>query len=261
MTALRTPRGRPDLKLAESYIPAAITFFKGVLYSIGVCWFWRQQSRWSLIPPIVMLYYDNVWPTSTFLDSTSLCVDVVAGTLVELMRIQEYNGMMTWIGLVLWAVIGAAHLMFWPANQDGSLLVAIGPILGMCLMATAGSSTEGIEGYWPFACRASLYLLLSIIDIYALRPPMQRERDKVCMLRYGSILVAPMIPSFLVCGGIGIAGQVFRLYCEHGGFEYTSAELSAITVIAPPRSTVDNLAFEEAFRLAKLQYQDGKSSY
>jgi hypothetical protein len=258
-----------------------------------------------LMPPLVALFYDHlIWPSSAFMDSTSLCTDVVAGTIVALMQRQQEMNAFVWLGLVGWSVLGAAHtLLPHNSNRPLAILVHIGvPVGGLwCIWAgtsrnvvaynsgnnetitTMNALSGGKElAQWPFVCRSAFYLLLSIIDTYALRPPTQREKDKVCVMRYGALLVAPMVPAFLLCCSLLVISQAAKVYQETQVHSWFSAEsnpqqsqrleegvvqLKCFAKAAPPSSHntatggVDHLGFEEAFRLAKMQYMDGKSSH
>lgn len=303
---MRTPRGRPDLRLAESYVPAALTFSKGLCYTLALCLLSKWMHKWGWIPPLLVLFYDHVfWPLSfhafAFLDSTSICVDVVAGTIVSLLREQEATHPLNWIGLLLWSLVGACHTLLWPQKHEipyvlCMLLNLVVPAAGIAcvLYATNLSTNNATQGLSPFLLRSTLYLVLVMIDAYTLRAPTQRERDKVGVLRYGAILLAPTVAMLSICSGICTLAQMARLYSsspsswmvganevvEHPPTTSTIPSkfsllqpncLKSMEVAAPLPSScsisimqqsnsVDKLDFHEAFRLAKLQYKDGKNS-
>ena len=244
------------------------------------------------------------------MDSTSLCVDVVAGTVVALMLRQQEINALIWLGLVGWSLLGAAHTLL-PHNNNSPLatLVHISVPVGGLVCIWAGTSrnvllynnnnsgnetmtTIALSGgkelaQWPFVCRSTLYLLLSIVDAYALRSPTQREKDRVCVMRYGALLLAPMVPAFLLCCSLLVISQAVRVYQEthlHSLFSTEPNNHQATTMQQPkmleegfmqlkcftktavvPSSNamvgVDHLGFDEAFRMAKMQYMDGKSSH
>ena len=345
---MRTPRSRPDLRLAESYIPAAMACLKGMLYTLAICTLTRNgvgPYMW-----VIALYYDHIWTLapSSFLDSTSICTDIVAGTMVMLQQPphqQHSNNYMGGAGLAIWSVLGACHvylgrdgfLQQWTHSKHNNnnvlqILLHIIPIACFSMVVIrpsaigkrlimmmdtnnnatgapmiVGGSGEDIVA-WPFMCRSMLYLCFMMVDIYTLRPPTQRERDRIGMLRYGAVLFAPVVGPLLGCSFVLAAAQVARLsYCAP--FSTAATEELPITnasamakqqvhiptnnnkmlhhhlllsskpaglVIMPPAAdttninfihhnnnsegakAVDNLAFDEAFKLAKMQYQDGR---
>ena len=272
---MRTPRGRPDLRLAESYIPAAITYSKGIFYTL-LCLIARF-TRWPLVPPLVVLYYDHTLWTSAFMDSSSICLDIVMGTLFMLNLQPAAHYLAAWAGLMFWSLLGACHIVLWPHHRQ-NLAVAMGhlavPTASLaCVLPNTTSSTAETLPQWPFMCRSGIYLLLLIIDIYTMRPPTQRERDRVGMMRYGAVLFAPTVAVLLVCVLIAGIGQTVRLYYpidnaaasllpiayehktqEHNKQEHNKQEHKNTT------NAIDALDFQEAFKLAKLQSMDGKNS-
>jgi hypothetical protein len=282
-----------------------------MLYTFCICLLTKLNVRWPLIPPLVALYYDHtLWP-SLFIDSSSICVDVVAGTIVALKLQQELAAasvVVAWVGLVLWSALGACHIALCPQNmqQHQSVLTTLGhmvvPTAGLVsvLPTTTTNSSAVVEQpiyYWPFMCRSTAYLLLVTVDVYTLRPPTQRERDRIGMLRYGAVLFAPNVAQLCVCClGLAVA-QIAKLYYYHH-----DSEQQQLPTLASPHNNkhsvkavhhhgiklslgggedrcnnklvmcgnnnnnssntnVDALNFEEAFKLAKLQFMDGKSSH
>ncbi len=118
-------------------------------------------------------------------------------------------------------------------------------------------------GIWPYYARAASYLSFVIIDAYMLRAPLQREKDRIGLLRYGSVLFAPIVP-LIVCAVILIGAQVTKIYFEFVSslpVQTTPVVASSKPIFPPTRqNAVDALDVQEAFRLAKLQYMDGKAS-
>ena len=103
-----------------------------------------------------------------------------------------------------------------------------------------------------------LYVLLAIVDIYALRHPTQKESDRVCLLRYGSTLVAPW-PVGCVFAAILFGLQCACVYAraEAAGTNPLLAPPCTRLQSAPPPATsipVATLEVQEAFRLARQQY-------
>jgi hypothetical protein len=280
---MRTPRARPDLKLAESYVPAAITFAKGLLYTCALCMLWRLNVNNIQWAQLIMLYYDHLlWPSGTFIDSTSLCTDVVGGTLFMILFVGGTTPLV-WGGVIGWAVLGAGHVVM-PFVINHMLVHMAVPVAALtCVLLSPPQPSAPPLLLWPYMLRSALFLLLSIIDSYALRPPTQRERDRVCLMRYGATLFAPMVPCLLVCAGLLVAAQATRIYQQAisnmDDFNHTTTT-STPTIIKTPAglrnleegkqravkmapailsNDVNSLDVNEAFRLAKLQYMENRS--
>ena len=318
---MRAPRAKPDLRLAESYIPAAVTCVKGVLYTAAVCFLSRLKTPFALVPPLVVLYYDHLlwWSPTAFMDSTSVCTDIVAGTILMTMQNAGGGSREIWAGLMAWSLLAAGHIYVGKEgarhlfagnnnhNQAVMLLVHVVPILCLSVLLISHSSAaprpDALFYYqnnnnnatqdeqpppapqWPFYCRSAVFLLLVIVDTYTLRPPTQRERDRVCMLRYGAVLFAPVVAPLGICAALLGGAQIARHY--YGGHDavceapptspraprrpmhYTPAATASILSVANTAhnntepafmtathssSSVDSLDVHEAFRLAKLQY-------
>ena len=247
----RTPRGRPDLRLAESYIPAAFTWVKGMIYTAALCILTRVAHRWwALALPLLSLYYDHLWWSPTFMDSTSVCVDVVMATVVMQTR-QVHNKDSTqwcWMVLIGWSIGGCIHIYFGDAKVPHyyhlcSHVMPIASLLTLSFMMHGGpyygeqqqpeinynittATTGRPDPQWLFYCRSAAYLILMIVDAYTLRPPTQRERDRMGLVRYGAVLFCPIFPlcvSFLFL----LATQSSRLYHYHSGV--------IVAVEAPPK--------------------------
>ena len=288
---MRTPRKRPDLRLAESYVPAALTLLKGLVYTSVLCVLLKWNAQWGWLPPLMLLYYDHMfWPLSfhafAYLDSSSICGDVVGGTMISWMM----RGGVVWkqnVILVIWMLLGACHILLWPQLHDplpymitglGNMLITMGAVCGVVYCtATENSEPSGLIS--PFIFRSTLYLLLVMIDAYTLRGPVQRERDKMGVLRYGALLLAPSIMLVILCCLFGIAAQAIRLFylLERTSMAETEPKASKAPLPLPSCSlryveegksratassnnSVDSLDINEAFRLAKLQYKDVNKS-
>ena len=205
------------------------------------------------------------------MDSSSVCLDVVMGTLFMLNLQPAANPWVAGSGLLGWSLLGACHIVLWP-NHKQNVAIAIGqlvlPTAGLaCVLPNATSClTERSEPQWPFMCRSGIYLLLLTIDVYTMRPPTQRERDRVGMMRYGAVLFAPTVAVMCVCVLVLVAAQSVRLYYppENNStlpitYEHKPEHKLEHKLEHKP-SSLDALDFQEAFRLAKLQSMDGKSS-
>jgi hypothetical protein len=282
--------------LAESYVPAVITLSKGLLYTCALCLVWRMNSTMLKWTPLIMLYYDHLlWPSGAFIDSTSLCTDVVAGTLLTMMLAGGEQHPLVWGGVIGWSVVGAGHVIM-PFVSNHMLVHIVVPVAGLlCVLSSPPTTLLMMNSLmlWPFMVRSLFFLLLSIIDSYALRPPTQRERDRVCLMRYGGTLLAPMVPCFLVCVGLLATAQATRLYqqaittedfCGSNAALYHPSSTTNVTTHKPsglrsmeegkpkavkvpnnsagPSNDVNSLDVNEAFRLAKLQYmENNKGNY
>jgi hypothetical protein len=324
----RTPRAKPDLRLAESYIPAMMTVSKGILYTGLLCWIhkWTRgmgmMSVWATMVPIVMLYYDHLlwWSASTFIDSTSLCTDLVASTLVMQGGRLDDMGQECWFGLGVWVVGGAVHIMYasevwknvpnahavtmatWLALPAGCLLTMLKMVWkqgkwqeasNRMLMSNASAipgegAMEDLASPWLFLCRSIAYLLLVMVDVYTLRPPTQREKDRVSMLRYGVVLFCPMKQLLVCMVALSVAQGTKVFYLVKGQEGILTHDMPAKENGAAPKLTfgkgchmqphyakataahdgqdavcitnVDSLDVNEAFRLAKMQYMNGRAA-
>jgi hypothetical protein len=68
---------------------------------------------------------------------------------------------------------------------------------------------------FPYYVRTISYLSLVIVDIYTLRPPLQRERDRIGMLRYGAVLFAPTTTMILACAFVLLGVLTIKIYIEY----------------------------------------------
>lgn len=141
----RYPKMMPDLKLAESYIPAVFVWVKGMVYgilSVVGCHFillspssqTQQQSSSILIAalckymtliPFIVLYYDRIimkcirytnhlTTTLFYIDSTSISLDIVVSTLITQLKYINVNccGVIGNGVSLLWTVLGCTHVFF-----------------------------------------------------------------------------------------------------------------------------------------------------
>jgi hypothetical protein len=92
MQAQKRARHRPDLRLAETYLPAAICLAKCVLLYCFVgpvlAGIAHAGTRLLVVTALLLcLYFDHLYPSAMgqqrFVDTNALCVDVVAGTLLS----------------------------------------------------------------------------------------------------------------------------------------------------------------------------------
>jgi len=209
----RMPRPPLDLKLAESYIPAAITMIKVLCY-VCLCVVLHHSSRAALLcVPAVLLYYDHLMlPTPSFIDTTAVSTDVVAGTIATLVHFNNNNNNNSSLAARPNNAnnMGLASLAIWVFLLAGvhiSGLFLIPPLVGYAatgalVMSSLLLSYPEESPYYHVFFRAIAYLVLSLIDIYTLRGPMRRETDRINLLRYGAVLFAQsmyvLFPSILV---------------------------------------------------------------
>jgi hypothetical protein len=339
MNMRRIPKTVPDLKLAESYIPGCLTWLKGMLY-VSLCLLIQygnydvetlEQYMGFLISlrmlPFVLLYYDHLVMSKimkylpidmNFIDTTSLCLDVVAGTIA--CQIGHLDMSCTSISCIflcfLWTVCSALHVVYFsildiqyehiavvffvlgimmfskPATViDFPMLLnqssVINPKLAMITKIEGLIKVQG--SILPYLFRAALYLGMCIIDSYFLRNPYQRESDRICMLRYGSILFSPPVLVLLSSSIMGTTVCV-RIYThshqenitlskpdtEQG--ENVDSKLlqqkppivfrntkSLCPTVSHPSSNTNHINFDEldpneAFKLAKLHSFENKAT-
>lgn len=330
---MRTPKTCPDLRLAESYISGVIAWGKGMLYTSlcilthHYCYYGipTQNNDSADIPliralPIVFLYYDHlIWSghyyyyhRSSFVDCTALSTDVVAGTIAAQFSNLDYTcqSIWCWIIPILWVMHGAGHIFTENHFMHKSLgHVATGLFILLMLLFSGNHRHHenhvvvvvwSLTDVFPYYARAASYLSLVIIDAYTLRPPLQREKDRIGLLRYGAVLFAPTTFLILICGLILLGVLFTKIYLEFWAdatAQQQQQQPSAINItsqqppptmisgagthinnsisnnnnsanngksVVPfliqqqPRNAIDALDVEEAFRLAKLHYMDGK---
>jgi hypothetical protein len=324
---MRTPRARPDLRLAESYIPGVVAWVKGIAYTslcllvqygnIEVGYDGAGKLLMLRALPLVILYYDHIIYSSLltanpFVDGTAVATDVIAGTIAAQFAHLDYSCTSVWCWLIplIWAGLGACHVY----NGDWFIPRGLNHIITACCVLfmflfskgvphTASSPphlsnattliaipmTSPTSSITPYYARAASYLSLVVIDAYMLRPPLQREKDRVGLLRYGALLFAPIIP-LIACVLILVGVQVTKIYLEMSALpaaqehhsqlphhnQTTSVQQQQPKSAAKPLgfqhhfpvatqraaapNSVDALDVQEAFRLAKLHYMDGKAS-
>lgn len=317
---MRTPRARPDLRLAESYIPGAVAWIKGIGYTslcllvqygnIEVGYDGVGKLLMLRALPLVILYYDHIiyssiMTTNPYVDGTAVATDVIAGTIAAQFAHLDYSCTSVWCWLIplIWAGLGACHIY----NGDWFIPRGLNHTITACCVLFMFLFSKGIPHHHhssnstisttiggavatsitPYYARAASYLSLVIIDAYMIRPPLQREKDRVGLLRYGALLFAPIIP-LIACVLILTGVQVTKIYQEMSSttldhptpIQNTSSSqqqqpkpsvktpiqasfqhhfpVATPRVIAP--NSVDALDVQEAFRLAKLHYMDGKAS-
>ena len=266
MQAQKRAKHRPDLRLAETYVPAAVCAAKCVcVYCFlgpvlaGVS---DAGTRLFFVTAILLcLYHDHLYPhllQPRFVDTTSLCVDVVAGTLLAHALGLDALGLHTTVAAAngvacsLWAAGGAAHV------HVGKLPAPVvhGATCAAVLLVTATAHACHWSGCiaaqhhtYPFGAhlRAVLYLALVFVDAYALKPAWQRESERLHLLRYGSVLLAHCtygLPLCFVALGAAQASRLFMTPAAQGGGEPQETSSSSSTLCT--LSAADVEAFQRA---------------
>jgi len=112
---------------------------------------------------------------------------------------------------------------------------------------------------FPYYARSISYLSLVIVDIYTLRPPLQRERDRIGMLRYGAVLFAPTTTMILACAFCLLGVLTIKIYIE-----YFSKESAANNNIGENNNNTNNnnnsaslLFYEKNHALSKINAGHG----
>jgi len=336
----RVPRFRPDLSLAESYIPGVFTMVKGMFYTClcvlvqyGTHMHYSQVLTLRLLP-ILCIYYDHLVmdrfhskALTWFIDNTSLSLDVLIGTLASQISHIDISctSYLCCAIIIAWCFLGSVFMHI----PENILSYNMGhPIVCICILCTVLVSEHynmhhaipnlnstsmriyehGMHAHTdyvlPCLIRSFMYLSFSIVDAYTIRTPFQREKDRICMLKYGSILFSSMSVVWLT-GCIIFLSMGYRLFnitpsapkpntqhdCEESPninenkqqlkvhsnhLLHANFQLKTSSVPIPKRpsnvdanttlpntisgdTNLDTLDVNEAFRLAKLQYAEGKN--
>jgi hypothetical protein len=174
------PRRPIDLRLAESYVPAVILWFKCMLYTCLVPTYYYSGS--FQVPAVggflVVLYYDHIYmnPYNNFFDTTAIAIDVTAASFVAL--IVDIDG--CWICQFVsigWFICGCCHIIM---NHDSTSRVPLPVFHGLCAaliviqlsFASPGvpaSSTRALTDVAVSFVRSAAYATLVLVDIYLLR--------------------------------------------------------------------------------------------
>lgn len=211
----------PDLRLAESYIPGAVLWFKGLLYAAAApaVLFGGDLGPHYAFCFLLVLQLDHVyasWPGS-FLDSTSVAGDVFGCTLLAVVLRFDHSAC-PWCALpaVVWLLLGVAHL-HWrafprPLAHALSACCAAAAVLTTPLRPFPLAHQQGaaVALLAPFLVRALLYMLLVLADAYLLPQHIAHCSDRLNLVRYGSVLLSPWQLS-VACGLVLMAGQAFLL--------------------------------------------------
>ena len=277
-------RGGVDLRMAESYLPAAVLWCKSMAYTcIILAAMFGGGGRVPLVGAFVLvLYYDHLYlDPYPFVDTTAICTDVVGAAVVQLLLIDPHDYRVAYVApTVVWLCVGGAHIFAPPQLPLAAAHAATFALLSAVLASTPSPRRDSGDGQADLIVafvHTGVYVLLAIVDVYALRRSTQRESDRICLLRYGSTLVAPWPV------GCIFAAVLFALQCAHV-YSTTAAAAAApphASPLAPnqlmspaqlrqplpatlPPSTacasVATLDVQEAFRIARMQYHASNAS-
>jgi hypothetical protein len=252
------PKGRPDLKLAESYIPAVACTAKGLLYAcIGLLTqIGNEELRLLCVTAVCLtLYYDHIYlvPGSKYIDTTAICTDVLAATLLcTFLSIEEAVAPGNIAACTAWAVAGVAHLLF---SKQHTLPVPVAHcttcafLLFVVAVSPKAQQEQQQQGYIALA-RALVYVLLVLVDAYVLKPPWQKESDRVHSLRYGALLFVHWYALVWLAIAMGAAQAARALY-----YNQSPSEDKAAAAAEPPQQPQGlSTADMEAFHRAREQY-------
>jgi hypothetical protein len=281
-------RTKPDLRLAESYLPALLLCIKGMGYSAIAPITLMLPWRLALLAVALLgllLYVDHLYlvlPHVVFIDTTALSLDVFAGTLLVIaMTLLKPCSQQCQAILGLWTLCSATYLLI--AQQAPKPLVhavafafvvafiywdlghPLSPVQSFVLYNhSAPLPSVAAPPSISFFARTALYLSLSLVDVYLLRPVFQQENERMLFCKYGPVLLG----AWPWCLGFWVVLAALQLL-KRQQTATLAASLSACQ--APPALSssssppdthlnVHDLDVMEAFRLAKQQHMGGKGA-
>ena len=209
-------RHRPDLRLAESYIPAALLVLKNTFYTLIVPVFLNTSE--SLQPTVIsifmcILYVDHIYfllQGHTFLDTTAVAVDIMTSTLYMLLssRLCYF-----WCFVILgsWGLTSISYILV--INTKLTLhdmhrrivhLVTFIFFISFVSLHSSGGVIwieDNAAASLHFFSRSLFYTILVLIDAYFIRPPFLQEIDRYFMCKFGAVLFATwQLAAILFCG-------------------------------------------------------------
>jgi hypothetical protein len=218
-------RGKLDLRLAESYVPA-------LLLTLKLCFYSSMVSMLINLPiylaPFIassflaIIYVDHIYllfsQNVAFIDTTALSSDVLFSHAVmlslSLFDNNNNDGAASWgcsAVLVLWALFGILNLLtssFFNHRGDQHLaafcLFSFFIVMKSLPLAKKADShvltiysnttvdtvilkVYNLQGI-QFYIRALFYNILVLVDSYTLRPSFQHETERLCICKYGAVL-------------------------------------------------------------------------
>lgn len=210
---------KPDLRLAESYIPAALLMIKGIFYTLMVPLALAIHESFILFIITVfllVLYVDHLYlvlPNANFIDTTALCLDIMASNLCMLFIADDAQGvsMNTTLVLFVWCIGCIIHA--YAAIHDKKIrtltlhCMAFFFSLLFALLSCLDSRSASFH-YAPgnttimapapakriqsihFFFRCIMYIVLVLVEAYTFRPIMQHENERHFFCKYGALLLS-----------------------------------------------------------------------
>ena len=169
-----------DLRLAESYVPAVVLWFKCMLYaSIVPAYFYSGSMHVAAVGGfLVALYYDHVYmdPYPNVVGSTTIAIDVVAGCIVELLLDMETCWLCMFVSGA-WFACGCAHIVW---SHAGDAVVVPLPVMHLtsaflliaqlvCASPSRHDPRQEVTEMIGCFVRAAVYAILTVADVYLLR--------------------------------------------------------------------------------------------
>ena len=220
----RHARGKPDLRLAESYIPALVLYIKCLGYTTIAPIILLMQWKLTVLCVTafaLLLYVDHLYLSHgmAFIDTTALCLDVFGSTLLMLaISLLRPCSQQCQAILALWTLLGAAYLLLGSTYVPRPLAHACAFILALFFIyadsSTSSSSSVTSTNPLPlitmlnqtaassgsaaaptttlhvsFISRTMLYVTLALVDIYLFRPLFQQENERLLFCKYAPVLL------------------------------------------------------------------------
>jgi hypothetical protein len=235
----RHARPKPDLRLAESYIPALVLYLKCIGYTCIAPIILLMQWRITVLciaAFALLLYVDHLYLSNgiiPFIDTTALCLDVFGSTLlmlaISILRpcSQQCQGV-----LGIWTFLGSAYviasvlvprpiahacafilaLLFIYADTSngnggggGSMMITSQQQQGVSFTTVSFNQTLLLTNTilvvppLSFFFRTTLYVILALVDIYLFRPLFQQENERLLFCKYAPVLLGSW-PWYIIFG-------------------------------------------------------------
>ena len=266
VSATGNMRYKPDLRLAESYIPAVILSCKVSFYSLMVPLLLKTPIQFR---PVILsfflgvLYFDHIYltmPSATFIDTTAICLDVVSTSALGIILIilnpilDDYWGCSAL--LVAWGICGLIYIFIsntsntalnktiqrnmvhalsflffisYVALKSSDIPTAPDKVLNQLLLQN--NTLDHIQNFntmqsSQFFFRSILYTLVVLIDAYTFRPLLQQESERLFICKYGAILFSQWQVAFVLFS-LFIITHLMKIFNHH--LDITSTEHSDST--------------------------------
>ena len=246
----RHARGKPDLRLAESYVPALVLYLKCMGYTCIAPIILLMQWKVTVISVTafaLLLYVDHLYLSHGmgFIDTTAICLDVFGSTLLMLaISLLRPCSQQCQAVLALWTILGFAYLLVSPnvprpivhvcAFTLALLFIyadtgALTPILMLPQMNQTLLPVPSPPGHVAFLSRTLLYVTLALVDIYLFRPLFQQENERLLFCKYAPVLLGSW-PWYVIFGlflGTAQLTKHWRLLDSRPGAAPSSLSVSA----------------------------------